>query len=197
MSFLNDLTLQQIITRGLAYFLFAALYGGLLMLFLRGGPRRAGTGRAALAPPRISVWGLFMAVLFRAGWILPPATPSNARRLPLFLAVAGASACMLALIPALDLLRPLLPAGPDGAWTRFALVLIDQLQEVTLGSAILVLLPWPALPGRLLIVALFPGLAERLGACEGPATLIFVAAMVAVFEPNWLQQAMPLLSLVR
>lgn len=194
MSFLNDLTLQQIVTRGLAYFIVAAVHGGLLGLIL---PRDPG----APVLPRVSVWGLFMAILFRAGWTRPPSVPraplAAGGRWRLVLAVLGASAGTLALIPLADLARPLIPGGAEASAGRLALILLGQVQEVALGLALLALVPWPALTGRLLLVAAVPSLATRFGKWEGPATLVLVAAMVAAFEPQWFQRAMPLLSLVR
>lgn len=196
MTFLNDLTLQQIVTRGLAYFIFAGVHGGILALVLRAGTE----GRAGLRPPvlpRISVWGLFMAVLFRAGWVRPPEVPLSAGRLRMVLAVLAASAGTLALIPLADLLRPLIPAGSDATAGRFAVILLGQVQEVFLGGAVLALLPWPAVPGRLFLAAAFPPVVRRLERWEGPATLVLVCAMIAVFDPAWIQWAMPFLSLVR
>lgn len=193
MSFLQDLTLQEIFARGVAYFAFAAIYGLILGLCLHTASRPRPTGNPIT---HTSVWGLFMAILFQAGWVRAPAVAPIGRG-RLIGAMLVPTACLLALIPLIDLARPLIPWGTDVATGRFAQILASQLQDIFLGSALLELIPWPILSGRLLLLALRPALAARLSKWEGPATAILVAAMIYAFDPDWFQQAMGALSLTR
>lgn len=191
MAFLNDLTLQQIVTRGLAYLLFAFAYTSILRGVARiGGNRSHPNGSLA-------AWGLLMAVLFRAGWVLVTSYTTSGRvgRLSQALAPVVASASILASIPLIDLLRPLVQSEIHPSYGQFLQILFSQIQEVALGSAIICLLPWPGLPGAQIILALKPACANYFRKMEWIAALILIGFMLSVFDPLWLRSLLSGLSL--
>lgn len=201
MAFLNDLTLQQIVTRAIAFLVFASLHGALLAFALRWagslGPARE--GRLTANPvSHLAIWGLFMAVLFRAGWLRPiRVDATETYRSRLVLVAVGTSVVTLLLVPCADLFRIPVTRMLTGTAGHFLQIVLDQIQEVTLGSVILGLAPLPILTGRLFLLAAMPGASRRVAMLEGPTTFVLVAAMIAVFDPAWIEGLLPHLTLTR
>lgn len=193
MTFLNDLTLQQIVTRGIAYLLFAFAY----LLILKGVSRLGGDNQNPTG--NVSAWGLVMAILFRTGWVLVPSYAAGGKNGRIWQALApfAASACLLAAIPLIDLIKPSIYGFLNPTMGQFGILLFNQLQEVAVGSALLCLLPWPGLPGALILLAVKPDLVRRLQKWEWPAALVLIGFMLAVFDPSWVQALLSGLSLTR
>ncbi|WP_116598841.1 hypothetical protein [Primorskyibacter marinus] len=193
MSFLNDLTLQQIVTRGLAYLLFSSVYLSVLRIVNQIGDKRSHTGGS------LAAWGLIMAILFRAGWVLVPShgTRNISGRVRQALAPLIASACLVAIIPLIDLLRPLAYKELNPSLGQFLNILFNQIQDISVGSAILCLLPWPGLPGAQIVLAMKQAWVPRFRTLEWPAALVLIAIMIAVFDPVWQQVLLSGLSLTR
>ena len=154
MSLLQDLTVQQIVTRIFAMLIYAAVQGALLAWLARGlgDVRPAREGRLTLNPfLQASAWGVAMGVLFRMGWIAPlRLSPAQGfgERVRILLIVAAGLGAMLALVPLLDLLRaPLQQMLPRTAG-YYVLYALQMVQEVTFGSVALNLLPVPGLIGH-------------------------------------------------
>ncbi|WP_084352778.1 hypothetical protein [Primorskyibacter flagellatus] len=193
MTFLNDLTLQQIVTRGLAYMLFSSVYLFVLRVVNHIGGNRSYNGGS------LAAWGLLMAILFRAGWVVVPShgAANIWARVRQALAPLIASACLLAIIPLIDLLRPLAYRELNPSLGQFLNILFNQIQDISVGSAILCLLPWPGLPGAQIVLAMKQAWVPRFRTLEWPATLVLIAIMLSVFDPAWLQGLLSGLSFTR
>ncbi|WP_116652978.1 hypothetical protein [Pelagibacterium sediminicola] len=185
MNLLHDITMVDIVSRIAAMLIFVMVHGGVLALLARllgsFAPERA--QRLTLNPfAHLSLWGLAMAVLFRTGWIRPlHIDPAELRggRASLALIALAAILVSLALVPLLDLVRPLVAAGLPRTAGYAVLMVIITLQEVSLLSALLAALPFPGLTGGLLLVALFPGKAKLFKKLENPVLAALVICLIA------------------
>lgn len=197
MSLLQDLTVQQIVTRILAMLIYAAVQGALLAGLARamGDLRPVREGRLTLNPfLQASAWGVAMGVLFRMGWIAPlrlsPAGGWAERGRLVAVLVLGLGG-MLALVPLIDLIRgPLQQVLPRTAG-YYVLYALQMVQEVTFGSVALNLLPVPGLIAGNLWRAIWPG-GERLLQRLEPLGLVVVgAALILGWVPlpfGWLDR---------
>lgn len=196
MVFLHNLTMAEILSRIVAAFVFSGLAGGvtaaLLTLFRE--PAAQHAGRLSASPFRnVTLSGIFLAIAFRATWFLPLPLNAGSRRLAPVLAVLGAMAVMLALVPLMDLLRsPLhaaLPRGPG----YMVLAGIDTFQAVTVNSVVLGLLPLPGL----WLGSMVPGLLPRLEKRWRKSTGIGLALAAILLILGWFPDLRPLLNALR
>lgn len=197
MVFLHNLTMADIMLRILAALLFAALAGGLTALLLRAmGDRQGGWDGRLTANPfaHVTLSGIFLAIAFRTSWIAPvPLERAGGRRLVPVLAVLGAMALMLALIPGLDLLRISLHAALPRTMGTFVLAEIDTLQLVILQSVVLGLLPLPGMWLGGMLPALLPGLEKRWR--KGAGIGLSLAAILLIL--GWFPDLRPVLEMLR
>lgn len=193
MTFLNDLTMQVLLSHIAGFLLFTAIHGGLIaaiatLLRIDGPDYRE---RLTLNPfIHLSLPGLAMAVLFRSGWVrsLPvDHTRLRGGRAGLLVIVVGALAISLAIVPLVDLLRPIVAAELPRTAGYAVLRVIVAFQEVSLGSIALNLLPLPGLTAGLLLQALMPEQTGRLRRLETPVIVLLVIALVA----GWLPDPLP------
>src|SRR5262249_19699976 len=144
------------------------------------GPRH--DERLTLNPLRhVDVLGGFVALIFSVGWArwiaIDPRELRHGRIDLVLVMIAGLAAILLGVL-GLRLLRPvLLPFLPDTA-AATAFELIRTTIEVGVWFAVLGLVPVPPLAGGQLIVALMPGLRERLQRAQLFLGLI-LAALIA------------------
>ncbi|RDE10067.1 hypothetical protein [Pelagibacterium lacus] len=185
MSLLHDLTMGAIVSRIAGMLIFVALHGGMLALMARllGSAMPEKEGRLTASPlAHLSLWGLAMAVLFRAGWARPahidPAQLRGGR--PALVAIAVAALLIsLALVPLLDLARPWIAASMPRTAGYAVLTVIVAVQDISLLSVAINALPLPGLTGGLVLVALFPDRARLWRRLEIPVLAAIVILMVA------------------
>lgn len=181
MRVLNDLTIEQIVARGLAGLLLAALLGGgIAAAALLAGGRR--DWRAVFDPAaHVSIPGLLMAVLFRQGW-LRPLTPLPRGRAALG---AGLAALLLPLliIRGAGWLRPMLAGWGLGPWARFGLSMAQEVQQIAAGIWAFSLLPLPPLAGAYWLAAAAPAWSARFERRAGWIEAALVLALVAGWIP--------------
>jgi Zn-dependent protease len=179
-----DLTLSQLIMRACAVLFVCALQGAAMAAAACAlgdqGPRH--DGRRTLNPVQhVDVLGGLVAVIFSVGWakwvVIDPRELRHGRLDLVLVVLAGLAAILLGVL-ALRLLRPLLlPLLPDtAAATTFEL--IRTTVELGAWFAVLGLVPVPPLAGGQLVVALMPGLRERLQRAQLLLGLI-LAALIA------------------
>jgi Zn-dependent protease len=184
----NDLTLQQLVLRLIAYVFIAAIHGlavaAAAVAMGDEGPRH--DGRLRLNPlAHMDIIGTASGVLFSVGWIRPIAIDPaelGARRIGLaVIVVAGAAATLLSAV-ALRLVRPLLlPLLPDTASVT-AFALIEIIGELSVWFALINVLPLPPLTGAHLLVAAAPAQAQIIGRIAPYAGLALAAvAATGVF----------------
>jgi Zn-dependent protease len=158
----NDLTLQQLVLRLVAYVFIAAVHGvtvaAVAVAMGDQGPRY--DGRLRINPlTHLDIVGTASGVLFSVGWITPITIDPFELRLGriglAFVVAAGAAATLVSAI-ALRLVRPfLLPLLPDTASaTTFAL--IEVIGELSVWFALTNMLPLPPLTGAHLLAAAAP-----------------------------------------
>jgi len=201
MALLGTLSLSEIVTRIAAVLLYAALQGALLagLAFLMGDKRPRHEGRLTLNPfVQVSMWGVISAVLFALSWVRPLRYEPNDNRFGIWglvLVIVATLALMLALVPLVDLLRPLLLMLPRTAGYA-GLYVLNQFQIVTVGSVVLNCLPIPGLAAGALWQVAWKGRERRfervIPICLG---LVF-AAIVAGLVPNTASALMPYLRAV-
>jgi Zn-dependent protease len=184
----NDLTLQQLVLRLLAYVFIAGIHGlavaAAAVAMGDQGPRH--DGRLRLNPlAHMDIIGTAAGVLFSVGWIRPIAIdPAELRQGRIGLAVivaAGALATLLGAV-ALRLVRPLLlPLLPDTASVT-AFALIETIGELSAWFALINVLPLPPLTGAHLLIAAAPAQAKIIGRIAPYAGLALAAvAATGVF----------------
>lgn len=185
MNFLNNLTMEEIVTRVLALLIYAALQGAILAALARlmGDSRPRHEGRLTLNPfAHVAMLGLAMAVLFRMGWIRPLRYDVSSNRLGrwgLVLIALGGPLLMLASIPLADLLAPLLQSTMPRTAGYVALYSLQQFQVVCAASVLLSLLPLPGLIGGTVLVAIWPTAEKRLQRAE-PAVLVGLCVLLVL-----------------
>lgn len=196
MVFLHNLTMAEILSRIVAAFLFSGLAAGLTAGFLTllREPAARHAGRLTASPFRhVSLSGIFLAIAFRTSWFMPLPLNAGTRRVGPVLAVIGAMAVMLALIPVLDLLRSPLHAALPRSLGYMVLAGIDTLQIVTVNSVVLGLLPLPGLWLGTMLPALLPGLEKRWR--KGTGIGLSIAAVLIIL--GWFPDLRPLLNALR
>jgi hypothetical protein len=185
MSFLQDLTLQQIFYRLVAFLIITGVHGFALAGIARllGDPTPKYNARLTPNPfVHLSMPALAMAVLFRFGWIRPmKIKPENLRfgRFGLVLCWLGAVGLTLLLIPLLYPLRSVFALSLPRTAAFTVLGITDTLQSLALLFGLLNLLPLPLLTGSLLLEAAFPNLGEWMRRHETALTWIWVVAIVS------------------
>lgn len=173
MALLNDLTLEALLTRIVAYVIIAAIHGFILagMARLMGDPSPMYNGRFTLNPaPHLSMPALAMTALFQLGWIAPMRIDPEKLRLGrwgLVVCVLVAVGAVLALSPLLWPVRQLVVTTMPRTAGYAVLILLDTIQQVAVTFAILNILPLPPLTGQLLLVAARPSIAQRLYRSRG------------------------------
>jgi Zn-dependent protease len=158
----NDLTLQQLVLRLIAYVFIAAVHGlavaAAAVAMGDQGPRY--DGRLRFNPmTHLDIIGTASGVLFSVGWIRPIAIDPFELRLGraglAIVVAAGAAATLLSAI-ALRLVRPvLLPWLPDTA-SATAFALIEVTGELSVWFALTNILPLPPLTGAHLLAVAAP-----------------------------------------
>jgi Zn-dependent protease len=167
MALLNDLTLQAILSRLVAYVVLAAVHGFALAAAARlmGDPAPMYNGRLTLNPMiHLSVPGLAMTILFKLGWIAPVRIDPDKLRLGrwgMIVCVLAAFAATLALVPLLWPLRQLAVLTLPRTMGYTVVIVLNTIQEVAVSFAVFNLIPLPPLTGSLLLVAIRPALARR------------------------------------
>jgi len=195
MRFLNDLTLQELFSRGIAWLVFVAVAGWAVALAAsaRGALRHGQRDRLTLDPfAHVALGGLAMALLFRQGWIRP--LPGPLGRGAAALAFAAALTVPLLLIFLMDLLRPLIAGLGSGAVVGFGLMVAKALQVLAAGSWALNLLPVRPLAGGYLVEAVAPRLGARLCRAENVIAALLIFAIIAGWLPEMGGTLLPHLS---
>jgi Zn-dependent protease len=180
-----DLTLSQLVMRACAVLLVSALQG-FAMAAAAGalgdaGPRH--DGRLSVDPLRhVDLLGGAVALIFSVGWgrwvAVDPRVLRHGR-FDLLLVVAAGFAAIVLGVMVLRFGRPfLLPLLPDTA-AAAAFALIQTNIELGLWFALIGLLPLPPLAGGHLLVAVLPGLRERLRGIELFLGLVLAALVVS------------------
>lgn len=201
MALLGELTIGEIVSRLAAALIYAGLQGFLLAAIARifGDKRPTYDGRLTPNPiTHLSVWGAAMAALFAVSWIRPMRVSAEQNRLGrpgLVLVAALSLAAMLALIPLLDLLRPVALMLPRTAGYS-VLYVLGQLQVLTLGAVLLNLLPVPGLIGGVLWQAIWPEQERRLMRWEPIALAAVIAGLVSGLIPEVGPALLPYLRLL-
>jgi hypothetical protein len=184
LGLLNDLTLQQIFSRLVAFLVVIAVHGCALagLARLLGDKRPSYEGRLTLNPAtHLSVPALAMAILFQMGWIRPMRFDIAALRfgrLGLVLLVLGSLLVTLLLVPAIGLLKPLLFTSLPRTAGMTALVLVENFQNLSIWFVVLNLLPIPVVTGSLLLIAAAPKLEPWLRRRETFMVVLLVGALV-------------------
>ncbi|UXN75149.1 hypothetical protein N8D56_09745 [Devosia sp. A8/3-2] len=200
MNLLRELSMGEIVSRIAAVLLYAAIRGSALAGFARllGDKRPQYEGRLTANPfAHISVWGTVMAALFAMSWVrsmrFDPAQ-NRLGRWGLILIVLLALGVVVALVPLIDLLRPLALLLPrTGGYA--VLYVAGQLQIVALASVALNLLPILGLIGGVLWQAIWPGEERRLLRLEPFGLALVIVAIVAGWLPNSANVLLPLVQL--
>lgn len=185
MQILRELSMGGIVSRLAAVLLYAALQGALLAGIARilGDRRPQHDGRLTLNPfVHVSALGAATAALFGVSWVRSvwyDPQDNGLGRLGVMLVVALALCGLLALMPAVDGLQRLALMLPRTGASAVLLVL-DQLQTITLSSVLLNCLPLPGLVGGASLQALWPHEERRLKQAE-PICLGLVVALIVAF----------------
>lgn len=189
MKFLNDLTIQQIVARGAACLLLAAILGGAIALAAALAERRRDWRRVGEVFAHVSMPGLVMAVLFRQGWLrLLAPMPGRAGALA---AWGAAMVVPVALVVAMRQLRPLLADWGLGPWTRFGIGFTEEFQMIAAGIWAFSLIPLPPLAGGYLLAAVAPRAYARLARWSDAFAGLLMVALVAGWIPALGGRALP------
>ncbi|KKB76711.1 hypothetical protein VW35_18350 [Devosia soli] len=189
MQFLRELSVGGLVSRLAAVLIYAALQGAILAALARllGDRRPQFDGRLTLNPfVQVSAWGAAVAALFGVSWVRSIWYDPKANRLGRLGVVLGVClglAAMLALVPGVDLLRRAALLLPSTGATA-ALLVLEQVQKLTVASTMLAVLPLPGLPGGALLQALWPNEERRLLQAEPISLFVVIAAIVAFGFPS-------------
>lgn len=190
MNLLNDLTLQAILSRIAGALLFFAVHGGLLTLLAQS-LRPADTSYKVFfsANPffHLSLPALAMAIFFRTSWIrYRPITPETLRggRWALVGIVLTTLFLTLAIVPLLDMLRPLAANELPRTLGYAVLQVIVATQQIIMASVVLNFLPLPGLTGGMLLLAAFPHKTKQIQRAVMPIYAVIVIALVAGWWPD-------------
>ena len=190
----------EIVSRLGAVLLYAGLQGFVLAALARLlGDRRPAYDQRLTPNPfaHLSVWGALMAALFGMSWIRTLWYDAQSNRLGrggVALVVVLGLATMVALVPLLDLLRPLALLLPrTGGYV--VLYVLEQLQALALASALLNLLPIPGLIGGALLQAIWPDQERRWRKLEPFGLALVIVGIVAGFIPNLATSVLPFVTL--
>ncbi|HEY4202394.1 MAG TPA: hypothetical protein VGM83_17715 [Devosiaceae bacterium] len=162
MTFLNDLSLTQLLTRLAAYLVLVAIHGLVLALLAdRLGDREpAFIGRLTANPfVQLSVPGLISALFFHMGWLKPfVLDPTKLRfgRGGLVLVALSSLVLLLVLVVLCNPLRILISATLTGTASLTALGVVQEIQQQGIWYVLVNVLPIPGLTGALWLQALVP-----------------------------------------
>ncbi len=191
LNLLADLTLQAILSRIVGTLVFVAVSGGALTLvtyLLRLPGAEQGASVSANPLEHLSLPGLAMGILFRTTWMrFRFVSPDGLRggRIALVGLVFATLLAGLALVPLLDLLRPVVANGLPRTLGYAALQAIDATQRIALSSVPLNLLPLPGLTGGLLLLAAFPDQEKRIRKAVLPVQAVLIVLLVAGWWPDF------------
>jgi hypothetical protein len=186
---LRELSMGGIVSRLAAVLLYAGLQGVILAGLARlMGDRRPQHEERLTANPfvQVSAWGAAVAALFGVSWVrsiwYEPAGNRLGRWGVVVVVVLGL-ATMLALMPGVDGLQRLaLLLPPTGATAT--LLVLEQLQAITIASVLLNCLPVPGLVAGGVWQAILPGEERRLRQAEPICLGLVIAAIVAFGFPD-------------
>jgi hypothetical protein len=186
---LPDLTLQQLLQRVVAVLLVSSVYGGLLALLARWMGDRGPTydGRLTMNPfVHLAMAGVVAALFFRATWVKPvQLDPTSMRhRLAPAVIVVVSSAALLLFGAALLTLRPWVLTVMSGNGAIAASGVLNASFEVAALTALLNLLPIPALAGEAWL--LLGG--SRVARLVQQPRLRFAGAVLALLCVAWANQ---------
>lgn len=197
MVFLHNLTMAEILCRIVAALLFSGLCGGILVSVLRmmGDRHAVHEGRWSFNPfTHVALSGVFLAIAFRAAWMAPlPARRGGERSLKPLLAVLITLGALCALVPLLDLARPVVHAALPRSLGYMVLAEIEVLQRVLAGSVMIGLLPVPGMLMGQALTSAFPQLEKRYRRWQG----FGMAGIAILFILDWMPETAPLLALLR
>ena len=200
MNLLRELSMGEIVSRLAAVLLYAGLQGFVLggLAWLLGDKRPFYDKRLTLNPfAHLSVWGALIAALFGMSWIRTLWYDAKSNRLGRWgvaLVVLAGLMAMVALVPLLDLLRPLALLLPrTGGYV--VLYVLEQLQMMALASALLNLLPIPGLIGGGFLQAIWPDQERRWRKLEPFGLALVIVGIVAGFIPNLATIFLPFVTL--
>lgn len=184
MSLLNDITLQALLSRLVAFIIISAVHGFSIAGAARllGDPTPTYTGRFTLNPfVHLSMPALAMAVLFRLGWIVPiqiDATKMRFGRFGVLICLLAGLVAVLALVPILWPIRSLAAIYLPRTMGLAVLGVLDTIQDLALWFSAFNLLPVPPLSGALILIAIWPPLARRFRRSRGLIEAVMVALVV-------------------
>lgn len=184
MGFLNDLTMQQIFSRLVAFLVVAAVHGFALagLARLLGDPRPMYEGRLTLNPvTHLSMLAMAMAIIFQMGWITPMRFDLKAIRFGrwgLALIALGSLLATLLVAPLVGLIKPLIAITLPRSATLTGLAVIDSFQNLSIWFVLLNLLPIPIVTGSLFLIALWPRLEAWLRRYSTVLMALLIAAIV-------------------
>ncbi len=179
----NDLSLQQLISRGLAWLLVAGLHGWVVasLAALRGDRGPEYDGRRTLNPfVHLDLLGLLAALSFATGWIRPvridPAALRRSTSDTVLIMVSGLAA-PLALAWLLRLARPLLFAALPPNASIPVLAFMNAWIEVSLRFVALNVWPVPPLAASRLWSLALPAMPGRRRAAEWAGRVVLLAGL--------------------
>lgn len=184
MALLNDLTLQALLSRLVAFLVITAVHGFALAAVARllGDPTPTYNGRFTLNPfVHLSVPALAMAMLFKLGWIAPmriDASKLRFGRWGLVICELVSLAAPLVLVPLVWPLRSLTVLALPRTAGLAVLGILDTIQDLAVWFSAFNIIPLPPLTGSLLLLAIWPQLARRFTRSLGLIQAIMVGLVV-------------------
>ena len=178
---MTDFTLQQIVLRFFAVLLIVGVHGIVVAASAcaLGDPGPRYDGRLKVNPlAHIDLIGFASGVLFSIGWIKPVAIDPGAlriRRIGVVVVVAAAALAVLALVVALQIIRPLVLPLLDDTTSTLAFALIENIGQLGIWFALVNLVPLPPFTGGHLLSALVPKTGELMRRFH-----IYFAILIAV-----------------
>ncbi|HEV7719220.1 MAG TPA: hypothetical protein VGO70_09630 [Arsenicitalea sp.] len=168
MTFLNDLSFSQLLTRLGAYLIIVGCHGFVLAALADalGDREPAFIGRRTLSPfVQLSVPGLLSSLLFHIGWMKPLAIDHRKLRWGrggLLVLVGVSLAVLLVLVVLLNPLRVVVTGNLTGTAAQSVLGVVQEVQQQAVWYVLVNLLPIPGLTGGLWLQAAAPKLAAAL-----------------------------------
>ena len=165
---MTDFTLQQIVLRFFAVVLIVGVHGIVVgaSASALGDPGPRYDGRLKLNPlAHIDLIGFASGVLFSIGWIKPVAIDPGALRIGrigIVVVIAAAALAVLALVVALQIIRPLVLPLLDDTTSTLAFALIETIGQLGIWFALVNLIPLPPFTGSHLLSVLVPKTGELM-----------------------------------
>lgn len=180
MTFLNDLSFSQVMIRGVAYLVIAAIhaFAWALLAGLLGDRDPAFTGRRTLNPfVQASIPGLASAILFRVGWSKPVATDVTRLRwgrIGAVVVLLGSLAALVVVVALCNPLRLFVTNQLSGSTELNVLGVIVEVQQQAIFFVLFNLLPLPGLAGQLWLQAIWPPIGRELRRYELPVQIVII-----------------------